>query len=181
MMRDATAPTRGGILRSGGVSQSLRAMSRPGWIGGVAPPSPASLRAATSPASGRGKEQCVMRSSWSRQLSSPPRSAHTGAAAIMERAMPPPDMSLRRSVVLRRRPSGAPDAADFDILEDAIPSPGPGEVVTRTIWLSIDPYMRGRLREQQTYAKAIEIGEVMTGETVGQVIASADPGLAVGD
>jgi NADPH-dependent curcumin reductase CurA len=95
--------------------------------------------------------------------------------------MPPPDMSLRRSVVLRRRPSGAPDASDFDILEDAIPSPGPGEVVTRTIWLSIDPYMRGRLREQQTYAKAIEIGEVMTGETVGQVIASADPGFAVGD
>ena len=95
--------------------------------------------------------------------------------------MPPPDMSLRRSVVLLRRPSGAPDRSHFDILEDAIPSPGPGEVVTRTIWLSIDPYMRGRLREQQTYAKAVEIGEVMTGETVGQVVASADPGFAVGD
>jgi NADPH-dependent curcumin reductase CurA len=90
-------------------------------------------------------------------------------------------MSLRRSVVLLRRPSGAPDRSHFDILEDAIPSPGPGEVVTRTIWLSIDPYMRGRLREQQTYAKAVEIGEVMTGETVGQVVASADPGFAVGD
>jgi NADPH-dependent curcumin reductase CurA len=83
--------------------------------------------------------------------------------------------------VLRRRPSGAPDRSDFEIVEDAIPTPGPGEVVTRTVWLSIDPYMRGRLREQQTYAKAIEIGEVMTGETVGEVIASADPGFAVGD
>jgi len=89
--------------------------------------------------------------------------------------------TVRRSVVLRRRPSGAPDRSDFDIVDDAVPIPGPGEVVTRTIWLSIDPYMRGRLREQQTYAKAIEIGEVMTGETVGEVIASADPGFAVGD
>ena len=58
-----------------------------------------------------------------------------------------------------------------------MPEPGPGEVVTRTIWLSIDPYMRGRLREQQTYAVAIQIGEVMTGETVGEVIASADSRL----
>ena len=89
--------------------------------------------------------------------------------------------TVRRSVVLRRRPSGAPDRSDFDIIEDAIPTPGPGEVVTRTIWLSIDPYMRGRLREQQTYAKAIEIGEVMTGETVGEVVASGDPAYAVGD
>ena len=89
--------------------------------------------------------------------------------------------TVRRSVVLRRRPSGAPDRSDFEIIEDPIPTPHAHEVVTRTIWLSIDPYMRGRLREQQTYAKAIEIGEVMTGETVGEVIASADPGFAVGD
>lgn len=89
--------------------------------------------------------------------------------------------TVRRSVVLRRRPHGAPDRSDFEIVEDAIPTPRPGEVVTRTIWLSIDPYMRGRLREQQTYAKAVEIGEVMTGETVGEVIASADPAFAVGD
>jgi NADPH-dependent curcumin reductase len=89
--------------------------------------------------------------------------------------------TVRRSVVLRRRPSGAPDRSDFDIIEDSIPTPVPGEIVTRTIWLSIDPYMRGRLREQQTYAKATEIGEVMTGETVGEVVASADPGFAVGD
>src|SRR5277367_4388038 len=99
----------------------------------------------------------------------------------MEYPMSTQVVSARRSVVLRRRPSGGPDRSDFDIVEDAIPTPDPGEVVTRTIWLSIDPYMRGRLRELQTYAKAIEIGEVMTGETVGQVIASADPGFAVGD
>ena len=86
----------------------------------------------------------------------------------------------RRSWVLQQRPSGAPSAEDFALREDAVPEPGPGEVVTRTIWLSIDPYMRGRLREQQTYAMAIQIGEVMTGETVGEVIASAAPGFAPG-
>jgi len=89
--------------------------------------------------------------------------------------------SIRRSIVLKRRPTGAPSREDFDILDDAIPSPGAGEVVTRTIWLSIDPYMRGRLREQQTYAVAIQVGEVMTGETVGEVIASADPNFVAGD
>ncbi|HVC62683.1 MAG TPA: NADP-dependent oxidoreductase [Acetobacteraceae bacterium] len=89
--------------------------------------------------------------------------------------------SIRRSWVLKRRPSGAPDADDFALREDAVPGPHPGEVVTRTIWLSIDPYMRGRLREQQTYAVPIQLGEVMTGETVGEVIASADPRFAPGD
>jgi len=89
--------------------------------------------------------------------------------------------TLRRSVVLRRRPHGEPEASDFEVQEDQVPPPGPGEVVTRTIWLSIDPYMRGRLREEQTYAVAIQIGEVMTGETVGEVIASNHPGFAVGD
>jgi NADPH-dependent curcumin reductase CurA len=92
----------------------------------------------------------------------------------------PPNV-ICRSVVLKRRPSGEPSAADFEIVETAVPSPAAGEVVTRTIWLSIDPYMRGRLREQQTYAVAIQIGETMTGETVGEVIASAHPGFAAGD
>ncbi len=89
--------------------------------------------------------------------------------------------TIRRSIVLKRRPSGEPSPEDFEQIEDAIPTPAPGEVVTSTIWLSIDPYMRGRLREQQTYATAIQVGDVMTGETVGEVIASADPHFAVGD
>ena len=89
--------------------------------------------------------------------------------------------TIRRSVVLRRRPAHSPSSADFELREDAIPSPDAGEVVTRTIWLSIDPYMRGRLREQQTYAQPINPGEVMTGETVGEVIASAHADFVAGD
>jgi len=88
---------------------------------------------------------------------------------------------LCRSVVLKQRPKGEPSAADFEIVETPIPSPHAEQVVTRTLWLSIDPYMRGRLREEQTYAVAIQIGEVMTGETVGEVIASGDPAFEVGD
>jgi NADPH-dependent curcumin reductase CurA len=87
----------------------------------------------------------------------------------------------RRSWVLRQRPTGAPTPEHFALQEDAVPEPGAGEVVTRTIWLSIDPYMRGRLREQQTYASAVPIGAVMTGETVGEVIASAHPHYVPGD
>jgi NADPH-dependent curcumin reductase CurA len=89
--------------------------------------------------------------------------------------------TMRRSVVLKRRPTRSPRREDFELREEAVPAPSAGEVVTRTIWLSIDPYMRGRLREQQTYAQPINPGEVMTGETVGEVVASADPRLVAGD
>ena len=71
--------------------------------------------------------------------------------ACHERRIP---RSAARSC-LKRRPDGAPRREDFEIREDAFPQPAAGEVVTRTIWLSIDPYMRGRLREQQTYAQPI--------------------------
>jgi NADPH-dependent curcumin reductase CurA len=88
---------------------------------------------------------------------------------------------IRRSVVLKSRPKAEPAPEDFEIVEDSIPEAAPGHVVTRTMWLSIDPYMRGRLREEQTYAVAIQIGEVMTGETVGEVVASAHPDFTPGD
>ena len=88
---------------------------------------------------------------------------------------------MRRSIILKRRPSGSPRGDDFEMRDDSIPTPGAGEVVTRTIWLSIDPYMRGRLSDRKSYAPPVEIGEVMTGETVGEIVASAAPGFAAGD
>ena len=92
-----------------------------------------------------------------------------------------PDTAMKRSVVLRRRPSGEPEPQHFEIKEEKIRDPGPGEVLTRTIWLSIDPYMRGRLKDIQSYSAPVQIGEVMTGESVGEVVASGDPGFAPGD
>ncbi len=90
-------------------------------------------------------------------------------------------MMTRLSVVLRRRPSGEPRREDFEIIEENTPSPGPGEVLTRTIWLSIDPYMRGRLADRKSYAPSVQVGEPMTGESVGEVITSGDPAFKPGD
>ena len=94
--------------------------------------------------------------------------------------MTAPD-GARRSLILRRRPSGEPRAEDFALVEDFIPAPGEGEVLTRTILLSIDPYMRGRLADRPSYAPPVAIGAVMTGESVGEVLASAIPDFAPGD
>jgi NADPH-dependent curcumin reductase CurA len=87
----------------------------------------------------------------------------------------------RRTVLLKQRPKGEPRASDFEIDEAVIPEPGPGEVLTRTIWLSIDPYMRGRLSDRKSYAPPVQVGEMMTGETAGEVIASGVPDFVPGD
>jgi NADPH-dependent curcumin reductase len=87
----------------------------------------------------------------------------------------------RRTVLLKRRPKGEPQPSDFDIDEAVIPEPGAGQVLTRTIWLSIDPYMRGRLSDRKSYAQPVQIGEMMTGETAGVVLASTVPDFVPGD
>jgi NADPH-dependent curcumin reductase CurA len=92
-----------------------------------------------------------------------------------------PGDGMRHSLVLKRRPTGAPSAADFSLVEDKLPALSPGEVLTRTLFLSIDPYMRGRLWDRASYAKPVQIGGVMEGETVGDVVASTVPGFAPGD
>ena len=89
--------------------------------------------------------------------------------------------TVRRSLVLRRRPDGEPRSEDFSMVEDPIPAPGAGEVLTRTLLLSIDPYMRGRISGRASYTPPVAIGGVMTGESVGEVLASGDKGFAAGD
>ena len=88
---------------------------------------------------------------------------------------------MRQSVILRERPSGMPERSNFEIVSETIPAPEAGEVVTRVLYLSIDPYMRGRLSDRKSYATPVQIGEVMTGESIGEVIDSADPRFAIGD
>ncbi len=95
--------------------------------------------------------------------------------------MTEPQSGMRQSIVLRRRPDGMPSMDDFEMAKEPIPTPAAGEVVTRTLYLSIDPYMRGRLSDRKSYATPVQIGEAMTGETVGEVVASTDPGFVVGD
>jgi len=86
-----------------------------------------------------------------------------------------------KRIVLASRPVGEPKSSDFRIEEFAVPAPGPGEVLLRTIWLSLDPYMRGRMSEGPSYAAPVPVGGVMEGETVSEVIASNNPEFAKGD
>ncbi len=95
--------------------------------------------------------------------------------------MTEPLAKMRQSILLRQRPDGMPSMDDFEMVEEPMPTPSAGEVVTRTLYLSIDPYMRGRLSDRKSYATPVQIGEAMTGETVGEVVSSADPAFAVGD
>src|SRR3981189_2908436 len=86
-----------------------------------------------------------------------------------------------KRVVLVSRPVGEPKASDFRIEDVAAPTPGDGQVLLRTIWLSLDPYMRGRMSDGPSYATPVQIGAVMEGGTVSEVIASNNPGFAKGD
>jgi NADPH-dependent curcumin reductase CurA len=86
-----------------------------------------------------------------------------------------------RRVVLAARPVGEPTSDNFRIEDFPMPAPGPGEVLSRTLWLSLDPYMRGRMSEGPSYAPPVEIGAPMVGRTVSEVAASNTPDFAVGD
>jgi NADPH-dependent curcumin reductase CurA len=77
-----------------------------------------------------------------------------------------------RRIVLASRPVGEPKLSDFRLEEFPVPQPGPGELLLRTKWLSLDPYMRGRMSDAPSYAKPVGIDEVMEGGTVGEVAAS---------
>jgi NADPH-dependent curcumin reductase len=84
-------------------------------------------------------------------------------------------------IVLAARPQGRPKPSDFRLEETPIPTPSEGQILLRVQYLSLDPYMRGRMDDRQSYAKAVGIGEIMTGESVCEVIASDRSGYAVGD
>jgi NADPH-dependent curcumin reductase CurA len=86
-----------------------------------------------------------------------------------------------RQVRLRRRPSGMPSPEDFTIADAPLPEPGPGEVLLRGLYLSLDPYMRGRLSAARSYAKPVEIGAVIEGRVVGEVVRSEHPDFRPGE
>src|SRR3954462_4686211 len=86
-----------------------------------------------------------------------------------------------RRIVLASRPQGAPTEGNFRLESAPAPQPGDGQVLLRTIWLSLDPYMRGRMSDAPSYSPPVGIGEVMTAEVVGRVMASRTPGFAEGE
>ena len=90
-----------------------------------------------------------------------------------------PDQNRR--IVLASRPKGAPTAANFRLEQDPAPTPGAGELLIRTVFLSLDPYMRGRMSDAKSYAASVEVGQTMVGGTVGRVAASNHPDFKPGD
>ena len=93
----------------------------------------------------------------------------------------PQNSSINRRVVLANRPQGTPDKNTLALEEAAIPQAGDGEMLLRTVYLSLDPYMRGRMNDAKSYATPVQIGEVMTGQVVAVVVESGIEGYAVGD
>jgi NADPH-dependent curcumin reductase CurA len=88
---------------------------------------------------------------------------------------------VNRQVTLAARPVGEPKETDFAVVDMAVPQAGPGEVLVRCSYVSVDPYQRGRMSEARSYARSLELGEVITSQSVGEVVASEDVRFSVGD
>ncbi len=86
-----------------------------------------------------------------------------------------------RQILLASRPDGEPTPDNFRLVEAEVPVPGPGQMLLRTVYLSLDPYMRGRMSAGPSYAKPVEVGEVMEGRAVCEVVKSNLPKFEVGD
>jgi len=84
-------------------------------------------------------------------------------------------------VVLASRPSGWPTEENFRLETAPAPKPAEGEVLVKNLWLSLDPYMRGRMDDVKSYAKSVDVGGVMEGETVAEVVESRNPKFKKGD
>jgi NADPH-dependent curcumin reductase CurA len=89
--------------------------------------------------------------------------------------------AVNRRIVLARRPEGEPSAADFRLEKEAVPAAGPEQLLLRTRYLSLDPYMRGRMSDARSYAPPVAVGAPMAGQTVSVVEASNAAGFEVGD
>ncbi|MEO8900940.1 MAG: NADP-dependent oxidoreductase [Polyangiaceae bacterium] len=86
-----------------------------------------------------------------------------------------------REIRLKHRAVGLPSASDFELTETPVPTPHEGQVLVRNSYISVDPYMRGRMTEQKSYVPPFQIGEPLTGGAIGQVVASKSASFAPGD
>jgi NADPH:quinone reductase len=88
---------------------------------------------------------------------------------------------VNRRVTLASRPVGFPQETDFALDEAPIPLPEAGEVLVRNLWVSVDPYQRGRMSEARSYARSLELGDVVTAQALGEVVESRDGRYRPGD
>jgi hypothetical protein len=90
-------------------------------------------------------------------------------------------MPSNMQVLLASRPTGWVEESNFRVVETPLPKPEARQLLIKIHWLSLDPYMRGRMSTAKSYVKPVEVGEVMTGGTVGEVIESSNPKFKTGD
>ncbi len=90
-------------------------------------------------------------------------------------------MTTTREIHLKSRPTGMPGAEHFEVKTVDLPAPAAGEVLVRNLYMSVDPYMRGRMYDRPSYSPPFQVGKVMEGGAVGEVIASSDPAFKPGD
>ncbi len=106
-----------------------------------------------------------------------PVAVHAQAIRLERNIMP----ETMKRIVLAARPKGSPKLSDFRLETADVPKPGDGEILVRIIWLSLDPYMRGRMDDTKSYAKPVQIGEPMEAGCVGEVIESRHRKYSAGD
>jgi NADPH-dependent curcumin reductase CurA len=85
-----------------------------------------------------------------------------------------------REIHLAARPEGEPKPSDFRLVEVEVPEPGPGELLVRNRWMSVDPYMRGRMNEVKSYVPSFALDAPLAGGAVGEVVASGDERFSAG-
>jgi hypothetical protein len=89
--------------------------------------------------------------------------------------------TMNRQVLLANRPRGWPEEGNFRLIESPVPVPGDNQLLLRAHWLSLDPYMRGRMNDGRSYVKPVDVGAVMCGECISEVVESRHPKYSVGD
>lgn len=88
---------------------------------------------------------------------------------------------VNRQIKLASRPVGFPRVSDFDLVYSPLPSPAVGDVLVRSVYLSLDPYLRGRMSDAESDTLPVALGDVMTGDAVAFVVESGDPNFRIGD
>jgi NADPH-dependent curcumin reductase CurA len=90
-------------------------------------------------------------------------------------------MQKNRDIRLLGRPSGLPEAGNFELVETPVPTPRPGQVLVRNLFMSVDPYMRGRMSDRRSYVPPYQLGETLSGGAVGKIMTSTTSRFAAGD
>src|SRR5579875_2266356 len=88
--------------------------------------------------------------------------------------------TVSREIRLAARPEGEPAPEHFELAETSLPEPGEGEVLVRNLWMSVDPYMRGRMWDRPSYVPPFQVGAPLEGGAIGEVVESRAPGLEPG-